>query len=144
MPQPGNDFWTPIDRTPIERPVVGLDDTTQDPNETQGCVDCQYVLHERPVVGLDNTTQDPNETQGGVHSQHIVHDQLVVGSDETTQDPNETQGVVDSEQCVAPDMEFGSSAQSVPETSQHSGTTRVLRMLRDGKVYKIGMNFFYI
>jgi len=142
-PQPGKDFWTPIDRTPIERPVVGSDDTTQDPNETQGGVDCQYVLHERPVVGSDDTTQDPNETQGGVHSQHIVHDQPVVGSDETTQDPNETQGVVDSEQCVAPGMEFGSSAQSVPETSQHSGTTRVPRILWDGKVYTIGMNFFF-
>jgi hypothetical protein len=116
MPRPGEDFWTPIDRTPSERPVVGSDDTTQ----------------------------DPNETQGAAHSQHIVHDQPVVGSDETTQDPNETQGVVDSEQCVAPDMEFGSSAQSVPETSQHSGTTRVPRILRDGKVYTIGMNFFYI
>jgi hypothetical protein len=41
-------------------------------------------------------------------------------------------------------MEFGSSAQSVPETSQHSGTTRVPRILRDGKVYTIGMNYFYI
>jgi hypothetical protein len=38
--QPRNDFWTPIDRTPVERPVVGLDDMTQDPNETQGSVDC--------------------------------------------------------------------------------------------------------
>lgn len=100
MPRPGEDFWTPIDRT----------------------------LSERPVVGSDDTTQDPNETQGGVHSQHIVHDQPVVGS----------------EQCVAPSMEFGSSAQSVPETSQHSGTTRVPRILRDGKVYTIGMNYFYI
>jgi hypothetical protein len=36
MPRPGEDFWTPIDRTPSERPVVGSDDTTQDPNETQG------------------------------------------------------------------------------------------------------------
>lgn len=35
-PQPIKDYWTPIDRTLIERPVVGLDDTTQDPNETQG------------------------------------------------------------------------------------------------------------
>jgi hypothetical protein len=31
-------------------------------------------------------------------------------------------------------MEFGSLAQSGPETSQHSGTTRVSSILRDGKV----------
>jgi hypothetical protein len=37
------DFWTPVDRTPVERPVVGSDDTTQDPNETQGGVDSQHV-----------------------------------------------------------------------------------------------------
>jgi len=84
MPRPRKDFWSPIDPTPIERPVVGSYDKTQDPNETQGGVDCQYVLHERPIVGSDDTTQDPNETQGGVHSQHIVHDQPVVGLDETT------------------------------------------------------------
>jgi hypothetical protein len=68
MPQLGKDFWTPIDLTPIERPIVGSNDTTQDPNETQGGVDCQYVLHERPVVGSDDTTQDSNETKRGVHS----------------------------------------------------------------------------
>jgi len=39
-------------------------------------------------------------------------------------------------------MEFGSSAQSGLETSQHSDTTRVPRILRDGKVYTIGMNYF--
>jgi hypothetical protein len=46
MPRPGKDFWTPIYRIPIEQPVVGSDDTTQDPNETQGGVVCLYVLHE--------------------------------------------------------------------------------------------------
>jgi hypothetical protein len=40
------DFCTPVDRTMVERPVVGSDDTTQDPNETQGGVDSQHVLHE--------------------------------------------------------------------------------------------------
>jgi len=115
-PQPRKDFWTPIDRTPVKRLVVGSDDTTQDPNETQGGIDSQHVLHEQPVVGSDDTTQDLNETQGAV----------------------------DSEQCVAPDMEFGSSTQSGPETSHHSGTTRVPRILRDGKVYTICMNYFYI
>jgi hypothetical protein len=143
-PQPRSDFWTPIGCTPVERPVVGSDDTTQDPNETHGGVDCQYVLHERPVVGSDDTIQDPNETQGSVDCQHVLHGQPVVGSGDMTQDPNETQGAVDSEQRVAPDMEFGSSTQSGPETSQHSGTTRVARILRDGKVYTIGMNYFYI
>jgi hypothetical protein len=39
-------------------------------------------------------------------------------------------------------MEFGSSAQSRPETSHHSGTSRVPRMLPGGKVYTIGMNYF--
>jgi hypothetical protein len=143
-PQPRKDFWTPIDRTPVKRLVVGSNDTTQDPNETQGGVDSQHVLHEQPVVGSEDTTQDPNETQGGVDSQHILYEQPIVGSDDTTQDLNETQGAVDSEQCVAPDMEFGSSTQSGPETSHHSGTTRVLRILRDGKVYTICMNYFYI
>jgi len=41
-------------------------------------------------------------------------------------------------------MEFGSSAQSGPETSHHSGTTQVPRILRDEKFYTIGMNYFYI
>jgi hypothetical protein len=50
------DFWTPIDSTPVERLVVGSDDTTQDPNETKDGVDSQYVLHDRLVVGLDDTT----------------------------------------------------------------------------------------
>jgi hypothetical protein len=59
-PQPRKDFWTPIDRTLVERPVVGSDDTTQDSNETRGDIDSQYVLHERPVVGSYDTTQDPN------------------------------------------------------------------------------------
>jgi len=34
-PQSRTNFWTLIDRTPVEILVVGLDDTTQDPNETQ-------------------------------------------------------------------------------------------------------------
>jgi hypothetical protein len=54
--QPRTDFWTPINCTPVEQPVVGSDDTTQDPNETQKDVDSQHVLHERPVVGSDNMT----------------------------------------------------------------------------------------
>jgi hypothetical protein len=49
---------------------------------------------------------------------------------------------VDSQQCVGPDMEFGSSAQSRPETSHHSGTTRVPHILRNEKVHTIGMNYF--
>lgn len=56
-----------------------------------------------------------------------------------TQDPNETQEGIDSQQCVGPDMEFGSSAQSGPETSHHSGTSRVPRILRGGKVHIIGI-----
>lgn len=51
MPQPRKDFWTPIDRTPVERPVVRSDNMTQDPNETQGGVDCQYV---RPLDFIFN------------------------------------------------------------------------------------------
>jgi hypothetical protein len=102
------DFWRPIDRTPVERPVVGLDDMTLDPKETQVGVDSQYVLHERPVVGSDDTTHDPNKTQGGVDSQHVLHEPPVVGSNNMTQDPNETQGGVDSQQCISLDMEFGS------------------------------------
>jgi hypothetical protein len=39
-------------------------------------------------------------------------------------------------------MEVQSSAQSGPETSHYSGTTREPRMLRNGKVYTIGMNYF--
>jgi hypothetical protein len=39
-------------------------------------------------------------------------------------------------------MEFGSSAQSGPETSHHCGTSRVPRILRGGKVHTIGMNYF--
>jgi hypothetical protein len=39
-------------------------------------------------------------------------------------------------------MEFGSSAQSGPETSHHCGTFRVPRILRGGKVHTIGMNYF--
>jgi hypothetical protein len=80
-PQSGNDFWTPMDCTSEGRSVVGSDDTTQDPNETQGNIDSQHVRHEQPVVG----------------------------SDETTQDPDETQGPINSEQCIAPEMEFGPS-----------------------------------
>jgi hypothetical protein len=116
IPQLRADFWTPIDRTPVERPIVGSDDTTQDPNETQGGVDSQHVL-EQPVVGSDDTTQDPNETQGAI----------------------------DSEQCVAPDMEFRSVETLGPESSHHStGTTRVPRILQGEKVYTIGMNYLYI
>jgi hypothetical protein len=63
-PLPTRDFWTPIDRTPFERPVVRSDDMTHDPNGTQRDIDSQYVLHERPVVGSDDTIQDPNKTQG--------------------------------------------------------------------------------
>jgi hypothetical protein len=39
-------------------------------------------------------------------------------------------------------MEFGSSAQLGPESSHNSGTSRVPRMLRGGKVHTIGMNYF--
>jgi hypothetical protein len=39
-------------------------------------------------------------------------------------------------------MDFGSSAQSGPETSHHSGTSRVSCMLRGGKVHTIGMDYF--
>jgi hypothetical protein len=39
-------------------------------------------------------------------------------------------------------MEFGSSAQLGPETSHHSGTSRVPSMLRGGKAHTIGMNYF--
>jgi len=133
--QLANDFWTPVDRTSVERPVVGSDDTTQDPNETQVSVDSQHVLHELPVVGSDDTTQNSNDTQMGVDPQHVVREPPIVGSDDTTQDPMETQDGVDSQQ-------FGSSAQSVPETSHHSGSSRVPRMLRGGKVHTIGMNYF--
>jgi len=136
------DFWTPVDRTAVERPVVGSDDTTQDPNETQRGVDSQHVLHEPLVAGSNDTTQDPNETQRSVDPQHVPHEPPVVGSDDTTQDPNETQDGVDSQQCVGPDMEFGSSAQSGPGTSHKSCTSRVPRMLRGGKVHTIGTNYF--
>jgi hypothetical protein len=112
--QPRMDFWKPIGCTPVERPAVGSDDTTKDPNKTQGGVDSQYVLHERPVIGLDDMAQDPNETQGGV----------------------------DSQQCVGLDMDFGSSVRSGPETSHHNSTTRVPHILRNGKVQTIGMNYF--
>jgi hypothetical protein len=139
-PQSGNDFWTPMDRTSEGRSVVGSDDTTQDSNETQGNIDSQHVRHEHPVVGSDETTQDPDETQGDVHFQHALDDQPVVGSDDMAQDPDETQGPINSEQCIAPEMEFGPSLQSGPDTSHHNGTTRVPRMLRGGKVYTIGMN----
>jgi len=139
-PQSRNDFWTPMDRTSEGPSVVGSDDTTQDPNETQGNVDSQHVRHEQPIVGSDETTQDPDETQGDIHFQHALDDQPVVGSDDMTQDPDETQGPVNSEQCIAPEMEFGSSVQSGPDTSHHYGTTRVPRMLRGGKIYTIGMN----
>ncbi|XP_062162146.1 uncharacterized protein LOC133869203 [Alnus glutinosa] len=66
----------------------------------------------------------------GVDPQHVVREPPIVGSDDTTQDPMETQDGVDSQQ-------FGSSAQSVPETSHHSGSSRVPRMLRGGKVHTI-------
>jgi hypothetical protein len=39
-------------------------------------------------------------------------------------------------------MEFGSSAQSGPETSHYSDTTQVPHILQDGKIHTIGMIFF--
>ncbi|XP_062170564.1 uncharacterized protein LOC133876304 [Alnus glutinosa] len=126
-----------MDPTSEGRSVVGSDDTTQDPNETQGNVDSQHVRHEQPIVRSNETTQDPDKTQGDVHFQHALDDQPVVGSDDMTQDPDETQGPVNSEQCIAPEMEIGSSIQLGPDTSHHNGTTRVPRMLRGGKVYTI-------
>jgi hypothetical protein len=35
-PQPRKDFWTPIDHTLVERPVVESDDMTQDPLRHKG------------------------------------------------------------------------------------------------------------
>jgi hypothetical protein len=65
MSQACEDFWTPRDRTPVVRQVVGSDETTQDSLETQGSED-YYIPTPAPNVLLPDSLHDisPGEYDG--------------------------------------------------------------------------------
>lgn len=117
-PLPGKDFWTPVDRTAVVRPVVGSDETTQDSQE---------ILHS-PEQHANQMDESDNDELAGLSCNS--------GEPEEEEAPE-----MESHEAVdGPSVEAQASARSAPEPSRHSGTSRQARLLRHGQVETIGMN----
>ncbi|GLT53281.1 hypothetical protein SLA2020_265640 [Shorea laevis] len=137
-PQSKLDFWTPRDRTPVVRPVRGSDETTQDSRETHHPE--EYYIP-APYVLLDLLRDiTPGECARKIDELIGMHEPDTVPGyyqwsglscnrrePEREVDPDREDG---SKIEDGPEREHGSeresqtSAQSVPDPSQHSGASR--------------------
>jgi hypothetical protein len=149
MSQACEDFWTPRDREPVARQVVGSNETTQDSQETQGSED-YYIPTPAPNVLLPDSLHDinPGEYAGDMDDMFLRSDPDYNAWAGPSGNRGESEGAVapevgrSSETAYAPEREADTQAQSTPEFSHHSGIhAPQQRRLRRGQVETISMNF---